>query len=147
MNVFLSTYESRLQAWYDLRNRVTNLDLEKQCVEIDDWWQQAPFVNHYLHSDFITQWPSPWDLLYANTYCQYARGLGMIYTLLLLGINDLAFVEATDDNNNEVILVLVGSAKYVLNYWPKSVLSTNFQDFAISRELNILPLKEKIGLT
>ncbi len=145
MNIFLSTYESRLQSWHDLRNRVINLDLEQQCVEIDDWWQQAPFVNHYLHSDFITQWPSPWDLLYVNTYCKYARGLGMIYTLLLLGINDLAFVEATDDNNNEVILVLVGSAKYVLNYWPKSVLSTNFQDFAISRELNILPLKEKIG--
>ncbi len=145
MNIFLSTYESRLQAWYDLRNRVINLDLEQQCVEIDDWWQQAPFVNHYLHSDFITQWPSPWDLLYVNIYCKYARGLGMIYTLLLLGINDLAFVEATDDNNNEVILVVVGSAKYVLNYWPKSVLDTNFLDFAISRELNILPLKEKIG--
>lgn len=145
MNIFLQSYESRLQSWYDFRQQIQHLSLEKKCISIDAYWQQVPFVAHYLHPDFIHEWPGPWDLLYINNYCYYARALGMIYTFLLLGITDIELVEAKDDNNEDVVLVLADKAKYVLNYWPDSVVNIRLQDFKISRRLDITPLIDKIG--
>lgn len=69
----------------------------------------------------------------------------MVYTLLLLGIKDIDFVEALDDNKENVVLVLVDNAKYVLNYWPEYVLNTNLSDFTITKHIKIDTLKKKIG--
>ena len=69
----------------------------------------------------------------------------MVYTLLLLGIKDIDFVDAIDDNKENVVLVLVDNAKYVLNYWPDSVVNTSLADFTITKNINISSLKKKIG--
>jgi hypothetical protein len=145
-NIFLFDYETRLLNWSALRKNLTNLSLDRICVEVDAFWQKTPIQNYYLHRDFIPQWPDPWQLLLDNVYCQYARGLGMIYTLWLLGIQAIDFVEAKDDNNNEVVLVIVDNAKYVLNYWPGTVLNNRLHDFVITNTLDILPLHSKLGL-
>jgi hypothetical protein len=145
MNVFLSNYEIRLQAWYKLRQELQDLSTRDKCIKIDEWWQRCPLVNHYLHPDDISEWPTPWELLNDNNYCYYGRALGMIYTLLLLGINDIDLVEATDYNNNDVVLVLVDSAKYVMNYWPGSVVNITLQDFTVTKRINIDSLRIKIG--
>ena len=144
-NIFLLDYETRLRSWVDLRNKLSVLPIDMQCQEVDKFWQRVPIENHYLHRDFIKEWPTPWQLLSDNTYCAYARGLGMIYTLLLLGNKDIALVEAKDDNSNEVVLVLVDNAKYVLNYWPETVLNNRLTDFVITKELDITPLLSKVG--
>ncbi len=119
--------------------------IHDQIIEIDKFWQRVPTQNHYLHPDFIKEWPDPWQLLSDNTYCYYARALGMIYTLLLLGNNSIELVQAKDDNSNEVVLVLVDNAKYVLNYWPDTVVNNDINDFVITRSLDITPLYNKIG--
>lgn len=144
MNIFLLEYFTRLQAWHDLRLQLEQQTTQERCIEVDRWWQKSPQVNHYLHPDFIQDWPDPWALLNENTYCPYARGLGMIYTFLLLGEQDIALVEATDDNNEDVVLVLVDHAKYVLNYWPETVVNNSLQDFTVDRQLDISPLYKKI---
>lgn len=69
----------------------------------------------------------------------------MLYTLMLLGIKKLELVEAVDDNSNEVVLVLVDDAKYVLNYWPDTVVNNHIESFSITRTLDISPLYSKIG--
>ncbi len=69
----------------------------------------------------------------------------MIYTLLLVGNNTIELVEAVDDNSNEVVLVLVDDAKYVLNYWPDTVVNNHIDNFSITRTLDISPLYSKIG--
>ena len=144
-NIFLFDYETRLKFWSNFRTTLAKTPLEQQCVEVDRFWQRAPFQTHYLHPDFIKDWPTPWQLLSDNIYCKYARALGMIYTLLLLGNKDIALIEAKDDNNNEVVLVLVDNAKYVLNYWPETVLNNRLADFVITKELDITPLYSKVG--
>ena len=144
-NIFLFEYEHRLKTWAELRDKIKNLDISRQCVEIDDFWQRAPITHYYLHTDYIKDWPTPWQLLSDNTYCHYARALGMIYTLLLLGAKNVELVEAKDDNSNEVVLVLVDDAKYVLNYWPDTVVNNLITDFQITRTLDISPLYYKIG--
>lgn len=144
INVFQQNYDTRLRYWYDLRIKIENLDLLTKCVEIDRFWQNTPLVNHYLHTLDTETWPDPWQLLVENTYCTVARGLGICYTLLLLNETNIEMVEATDKMGEEVVLVLVDDAKYILNYWPNTVLSNSLTDFSIKRKINIKHLINNI---
>ena len=143
-NVFQLTYDSRLRSWCELRKSIEDKDTATKCIEIDRWWQSAPLVSHYLAHTDIASWPGPWDLLAENHYCYIARGLGMIYTLLLTGIKDIDFCIAMNDNSEESALVLVDRANYVMNYWPGSVLNTSLTEFNITGSITIDDIKKKI---
>lgn len=145
INVFLLDYYTRLREWFKLKETLVNQDLSTICVEVDKFWQRAPMSVHYLHPADVVDWPNPWELISDNTYCIYGRALGMIYTLLLLGVKDIDFVEAIDDNSEDVVLVLVDNAKYVMNYVPNAVLNTNLSSFTITKHIKIDTLKKKIG--
>jgi hypothetical protein len=145
MNSFQFDFQSRLRSWANLRESLTNTDIENICIVTDQYWQQSPIMNHYLHPVDIDNWPDPWQLLDDNLYCPYARALGMIYTLVMLGISDIDLVEATDHNSIDVVLVLVDRAKYVLNYWPNTVVNNKLGDFTITKKYNIIPIIQKIG--
>lgn len=144
-NVFILDYETRLRAWATLREKIPQLPIDQRCVEIDNFWQRVPLMTHYLHTDYINDWPDPWQLISDNLYCYYGRALGMIYTLILSDTKNIELVEAIDDNSNEVVLVLVDNAKYVLNYWPDTVVNNLITNFKITRTLDISPLYKKIG--
>ena len=145
MNTFQLNYEARLKSWHDLRNKLEKSDIKEKCVETDKFWQQCPTSNHYLHPVDLPDWPGPWELIFENNYCVYARALGMIYTLLLLGVDTIDLVEAKDDNSEDVVLVLVDNAKYILNYWPDMVVNNCLKDFSITRYIDITPITTKIG--
>lgn len=145
INVFLSDYYTRLRAWHVLKESLQDADMETICIEVDKFWQKCPLVNHYLHPADIVDWPTPWELLSDNNYCLYARALGMAYTLLLLGIENIDFVDAIDDNSENVCLVLVDDAKYVLNYYPNTVVNTKLSGFSDIRHLDLTALYKKIG--
>jgi hypothetical protein len=144
INVFQLNYEARLKSWYDLRKSLENSDIETACLEIDKWWQYAPLLNHHLHPDDVDNWPEPWELLVENNYCQLSRGLGMIYTLKLVGIKTIDFSLAIDDNNEECALVMVDNAKYILNYYPNTVISNSLQDFKLGNPVNMDKINKKI---
>ena len=144
MNVFQLSYDARLRSWYDLRTQIEGSDTQNKCIRIDEWWQKAPLVNRHLHILDSDNWPGPWELLVENTYCTVARALGMCYTLLLTNVNDVEMVEATDSNGEDVVLVLVDSAKYVLNYWPGTVVNNCSKDFSVKRVVDISTLRQKI---
>ena len=69
----------------------------------------------------------------------------MIYTLLHLGIKNIDFVDAIDDNGENAVLVLVDDAKYTLNWYPNTVLNTTLTEFKITRRMSIDSLTKKIG--
>ena len=144
-NIFLQDYPTRLREWHKLKESLTTADIQTICVEVDKFWQQCPMVTHYLHPADVKDWPTPWELLNDNMYCPYARALGMTYTLLLLGITDIDIVDAIDDHSTDVVLVLVDRAKYIMNWFPDSVLNTDQSDFDLRRTLNTEPLLKKIG--
>ena len=137
INVFQQNYDTRLRSWYELRTKIESLDIQTKCVEIDRWWQDAPLVNHHLHILDSNTWPGPWDLLVENTYCTVARAVGMCYTLLLAGEKDIELVEATDKTGDDVVLVLVNNAKYILSYHPETVLSNTLSEFTVKRTVSI----------
>ena len=143
-NVFQLNYEARLKSWYDLRKSLEDSDVKTSCLAIDNWWQRAPLVNHYLHPNDVDNWPGPWELLVENNYCQIARGLGMVYTLQLVGIKDIDFCIAIDDNSEECALVMVDRAIYVMNYYPNTVISNNSKDFKVGSHMNMTKINIKI---
>jgi len=143
-NVFQLNYEARLKSWYDLRKSLEDSDIKTSCLAIDNWWQKAPLVNHYLHPNDIDNWPGPWDLLVENNYCQIARGLGMVYTLQLVGIKDIDFCLAIDDNSEECALVMVDSAKYICNYYPNTVISNSSKDFNVASHMDMTKINKKL---
>jgi len=145
MNSFQLDFQNRLRDWHNFRESLTNKDTKDICIETDKYWQQSPIMNHYLHPVDINNWPDPWQLLDDNLYCPYARALGMIYTLVMLGISDIDLVEGTDHNSVDVVLVLVDRAKYVLNYWPNTVVNNKLGDFTITKKYNIIPIIQRIG--
>ena len=145
MNIFTLDYQTRLRAWHDLREKLKDYDIKQKCIEVDNFWQQCPQVAYYLHPIDIPQWPNPWELLADNNYCPYARALGIIYTLILLGITDIDLVDAIDYNSVSVVLVMVDSAKYVLNYWPGTVVNNKLSDFTVVRHYDITPIIQKTG--
>jgi len=144
MNVFQLNYEARLSDWYDLRVHLEDSSLEEKCINIDKWWQKAPLVNHHLHILDSENWPDPWQLLVENTYDEVARALGICYTLLLLDVENVEMAEATDGMGNDIVVVLVDNAKYVLNYFPDTVLSNKLSDFNIKRKVKLDNIKTKI---
>ena len=144
MNVFQLNYDTRLKSWYELRTTIEKHNIQTKCVAVDNWWQNAPLVNRYLHILDSESWPGPWDLLVENTYCYVARALGMCYTLLLLGVEDIKMVEATDAQGDDVVLVLVDNAKYILNYWPDTVVNNSTTDFTIKKTIDISQLLQKL---
>jgi hypothetical protein len=144
MNIFQQDYKNRLQSWYNFRVSLNNQPISVKCIQIDKWWQYTPLVNHYLHPVDLPNWPNPWELLVENTYCTIARGLGMCYTLLLLGVEDIEYKLGTNDIGEDVAIVLVDNANYTMNYWPDSVISTDLKQFRFHQTLDLAHIKNKL---
>ena len=144
MNPFQLTYVDRLTEWRDLRNSIKTQTLEEQCIAIDRWWQQAPLINHHFHWHDTQQWTDPWEMLSENTYCLLTRAVGMCYTLLMSDITDVELVHVQDQQAEEHYLVLVGVSKYILSYWPNTVLSNSLSNFKIISSKSLESIKNKI---
>ena len=79
--MFDKTYEDRLLAWSKFRQGLeTSTD---PIQDVIDNYNTAPTVS--IHTDPWNQdsWPSPWQLILENQYCEFSRVLGMCYSLQL----------------------------------------------------------------
>lgn len=144
MNIFQCSFYQRLREWRNLRNKILDLPIPDKCITVDAWWQMAPLVTHYLHPMDQQNWPDPWNLLSENMYCLLTRALGIVYTLQMSQISDINLVIANDRQGDECPLVLVDNAKYILNYWPDSVLNNCLNDFKIKKYISLDSVKTKI---
>lgn len=144
MNPFQGSYDHRLREWKHLRIISRGKALDQLCVDIDRWWQQAPLINYHTHPMDSNNWPDPWTMLSENIYCNLTRALGICYTLLMCDIINVHLYQAHDHECVDHNLVVVGHAKYVLNYYPNTVLSTNLNEFTINNTLDLDPLYQHI---
>ena len=124
------TFESRLDSWNQLRNQVKDLPIELALEIINSWWFRAPWCGYHLHWDDRLDWPDPWQLLSDNLYCEVARGLGIFYTLKLLGRDSLSSSRMVLDNNNNTIILI---DDYILNWESDSIKKT--QDIIVKEQI------------
>lgn len=110
--------DCRILSWRNWRQSLqgkTTPEILKQVV-VD--WSRVPTVNHYLVPDQIEEWPTAWQLIYENIYCDLAISLGMFYSLALLEdpVFDNLELRIYQTNHGWLNLSFVDSGKYVLNY-------------------------------
>jgi len=127
-------FDDRLLEWRELRNKSAQLSLEDALVTVDQWWQRAPLTNHYLHLDEYEKWPLPWDLLADDVYCDLAKCLGIVYTLMLIKHKDIQSIRILQLEDFSVVEV---NSSYILNYIPNEIVNTNtLPDLKIKRSLS-----------
>lgn len=115
-------FERRLAAWNALRQNSADQTLLEFLQSANSWWHQTPWCPYHLHWDDQLTWPDPWQLLNDNIYCDLARALGIMYTIVLTDRADLSdsSIIQTELGN----LVQVNQGKYILN-WGRDVVLNN----------------------
>ena len=136
-------YEERLQQWTAVRSGFADLELDQALLQINDWWFRAPISARYLHWDDHGTWPTPWQLLNDDIYCEIARALGMLYTIAMTEdarIAQLEIVQTGQDN-----LVLVNQGKYILNWAPGQLLNISSKKIETKKTIHASDLLHLMG--
>ena len=119
--------EDRLKAWREFRATLESLPVDQALTQIAEFWARAPFVPYNLDPTNITTWPDPWTLIYENSYCDVAKCLGIVYTVLLSGHRkelDIEFRTYKDIKTGyEYNLAWINQGKYILNMIDEVVLN------------------------
>jgi hypothetical protein len=68
----------------------------------------------------------------------------MCYTMLMNDINDIELIHAQDQCAEDHYLVVVNKPKYILNYWPDTVISNDLSNFKINSSKSLESIKNKI---
>jgi len=109
--------EDRLRSWREFRSSLNLLPLEEALVQTAEFWADAPFVPYNLDPDDLTTWPDPWELLEENVYCDLAKCLGIVYTILLTDHTTELEIRVYKDSKtgHEYNLAWIDQGKYILN--------------------------------
>ena len=71
----------RIARWRDFRKSLDDLSLPEAIQAVAEFWQPCPYHPYYLDPADPASWPTAWELISENYYCDLAKALGMIYTI------------------------------------------------------------------
>lgn len=71
----------QLDAWYKLRQRIEYS--EDPFLDVVNFFSKLPQVKIYTDPYDDATWPTPWELITENEYCNFNKTLGICYTLQL----------------------------------------------------------------
>ena len=133
--------EQRLKEWRKLRKEIENMDDDK-CLDIlNEWWSSAPLSTRVIDPYDNDNWPDPWKLLHNGDLDENVIGLGMAYTLELIGWEcDLLLVQSVEKGMLRLIIVVDDDK--VLNYNHNEIVTIEVLD-----ELEIIKKWESSELT
>jgi hypothetical protein len=128
--------DDRLDHWKQFRRRISQLSIQQAIDECRDFWSRAPFTPYYLEYDQPETWPTPWQLIYENCYCDLAKALGIVYTIHLSDHTVDLGLRVYQDPTNKMMynLVWIEQGKYVLNFDSEDVVNRN----TVPQELKLL---------
>lgn len=119
--------ESRLQKWKRFREDISKMPLEQALQATSDFWHEAPFTPYYLDNENPNNWPDAWTLIHENYYCDVAKSLGIIYTLMFSehGNGLLPELRVYYDPTKRYFynLAWFNDGKYILNMYDESVVN------------------------
>jgi hypothetical protein len=135
-------FEPRLAAWNQVREISFDQALPDALQSINLWWHQTPWCPYHLHWDDRDTWPDPWQLLSDNIYCDLARALGIMYTIVLTDkadLSDSSIIETESGN-----LVQVNQGKYILNWGRDIVLNTSLEQQKITHVIGYSDIRSQL---
>ena len=112
--VWNPNYEETLYAWVELREECKSLPIKDALHKIHNWWNQAPTVPHYLHFADYMDWPTPWDLLADNTFCDISILLGIYHTIKIIEIPNIISMTLLQTDNYYYLQIKTSDDNYML---------------------------------
>jgi len=110
----------RIAHWRAFRLAIGGKPLEQAIQATAEFWQNCPHHPYYLDADDVASWPSAWDLITENCYCDIAKALGMLYTIAYSGHGQDLPMEIRIYNDPETgydyNLAVFDNGKYVINF-------------------------------
>jgi hypothetical protein len=99
---------------------------------VAEFWQSCPYVAYYLDPDAPDQWPTPWELISENYYCDLAKSLGMLYTIYFTvhgkNLNPEIRVYYDPDTEFTYNLPILAQGKYVINLVEAEIVNNTHID-------------------
>lgn len=110
----------RIARWRAFRLTLGGMTLEKAIQATADFWQNCPHSPYYLDPNDPESWPSAWDLITENYYCDLAKTLGMLYTIAFSAhghnLSMKICVYNDSETGYEYNLAIFDEGKYVINF-------------------------------
>jgi len=117
----------RIAQWRDFRKSLDELPFDQALDQVANLWQTVPFCPYNLDPDKPESWPDPWTLIYENVYCDIAKCLGIVYTILLskhgTNLNVEFRVYQDPKTRYNYNLAWFNKGKYILNMVDGEVLN------------------------
>jgi len=138
--MFSKPYEQRLLAWRDFRQTLENS--ENPLQHVIDFYKHAPTTKFQCDPYDQATWPSPWEIIEENKYCEFVKLLAICYTLQLTDRfkheHFEIHIEYSRSSSNVYYLLYVNNM--VIGYDETTYNNTNElpQDF-ISQQAYVMP--------
>lgn len=96
---------------------------EEKLQKIVEFWSSIPRVSRTIDYYTPESWPTPWEIIHDQLYCESGVSLLMYYTVKLIPeLNELPIsCYVIDDGSDEFLIFAHG--EYVLNYTPYRLVS------------------------
>jgi hypothetical protein len=120
--MFEQKYEDRLVNWSDLRQRLETSVNPYQ--EVNDFYNNAPYVSIHVDPWNQASWPTPWELLFENQYCEFSCVLGQCYSLQLTDRfkdDDFEIHIGIDNKKSETYYLLIINKTTIIGWSDPSV--------------------------
>ena len=108
--------KNRLTTWYNFRQQLE--DSVDPFLDAARFFLRLPRVKIYTDPYDDTRWPTPWELISENEYCEFNLILGMCYTLQLTERfkNSQPTISIETDSINKTIYYLLKIENKVYGY-------------------------------
>ena len=117
----------RLARWRDFRHSLDDLSLLDAIQSVAEFWQPCPFNPYYLDPADSDSWPTAWELISENYYCDLAKALGMLYTIQFTrhGADLEAEIHIYNDPQTGYVynLPVLSQGKYVINFLDNKIVN------------------------
>ena len=114
--MFNKTYEERLAVWSQFRDSLEDSDDPFQ--DVIEFYKLAPCVSIHTDPWDSQMWPTAWELLQENQYCDFCRVLSYYFSLQLTErFSDANFeIHICTTREENYFYILVVNQKWVLGY-------------------------------
>ena len=108
--------QTRQLAWYQLRQTLETS--EDPFSDVAKFFLRLPRVKFYTDPYDSSTWPTPWELIDENEYCEFNLILGMCYTLQLTDRfkNSHATINVAVDTINKAVYYFLKIEDKVYGY-------------------------------
>ena len=117
----------RIARWRDFRKSLDDLPLADAVQAVAEFWHSCPYQPYYLDPADPESWPTAWDLIAENYYCDLAKALGIVYTIQFTQHGNTLDVEIHIYNDPVTGYVyqlpVLAKGKYVVNFIDNKIVN------------------------